>query len=57
MTNEQIDPVVEQRRQDYIEALYQASGRTNGLYTGLMLERIKALVDLDMALTLDGAAQ
>ena len=29
---------LDQRRADMIEALYQASGRTNGLYTGLWQE-------------------
>ena len=43
-----IDPVVEQRRADYMEFLYKLSGRTNGLYTGLMEERKRFLVERDM---------
>jgi hypothetical protein len=44
MTN----PKVEQRRQDYLEWLYQRSGRTCGTYTGLYQERLKELVERDM---------
>ena len=43
-----IDPVVEQRRAEYIEFLYELSGRTNCLYTGLMEERKRFLVERDM---------
>lgn len=43
-----IDPVVEQRRADYLEWLYEQSGRTNCLYTGLMEERKRFLVERDM---------
>lgn len=43
-----IDPVVEQRRADYMEFLYKLSGRTNGLYTGLMEERRRYLIERDM---------
>jgi len=43
-----IDPVVEQRRADYMEFLYKLSGRTNGVYTGLMEERRRYLIERDM---------
>ena len=43
-----IDPVLEQRRADYIEFLYELSGRTNCVYTGLMEERRRFLVERDM---------
>ncbi len=40
-------PYVQQSRADYIETLYQASGRTNGLYTGLFKKRVDLLVISD----------
>ena len=40
-------PHVQQARADYIEALYQDSGRTNGLYTGLFKKRVDLLVITD----------
>lgn len=40
-------PHVQQARADYIEALYYASKRTNGLYTGLFKERVDYLVISD----------
>jgi len=43
-----IDPILEQRKADYMEYLYEWSGRTNGLYTGLLQERKRFLVDRDM---------
>lgn len=43
-----IEPVIEQRRQDYLDWLYLRSRRTNGLYSGLVKERIKQLVQKDM---------
>lgn len=43
-----IDPVVEQRRADYMDFLYKLSGRTNGVYTGLMEERRRYLIERDM---------
>ena len=43
-----IDPTLEQRKADYMEYLYEWSGRTNGLYTGLLQERKRFLVDRDM---------
>lgn len=43
-----IDPIIEQRRQDYLEWLYLASGRNNGLYTGLVQQRKQELMKKDM---------
>lgn len=43
-----IDPKLEQRRQDYLEWLYQRSGRTCSTYTGLYQERLKELIERDM---------
>jgi hypothetical protein len=43
-----VDPVVEQRRADYMEWLYEQSGRTNCIYTGLFEERKRFLVERDM---------
>lgn len=42
------DPKTEQRRQDYLDWLYQQSGRTCGTYTGLYQERLAWLVKQDM---------
>jgi hypothetical protein len=42
------DPKIEQRRQEYLEWLYQQSGRTCSTYTGLYQERLKELVESDM---------
>ena len=39
----------QQARADYIEHLYRASGRTNGLYTGLYQQRVAELVAIDRA--------
>lgn len=47
--NNLCNPIKQQARADYIEALYQASGRTNGLYTGLYQARIDQLVLIDKA--------
>lgn len=47
-----IDPVLEQRKADYIEFLYKKSGRTNGLYTNLFTDRVKELVELDKSAAL-----
>jgi hypothetical protein len=43
-----INHKIEQRRDDYLQWLYQQSGRTCGTYTGLYQERLKELVDQDM---------
>lgn len=48
-----IDYAREARRQRYIERLYERSGRSNGLYTGLYQEHIARLIADDMAATLD----
>lgn len=47
--NPQLDPREQQARADYIERLYRASGRTNGLYTGLYQQRVAELVAIDRA--------
>ena len=44
-----VDPVVEQRRQDYLEWLYQRAGRNDQLYTGLYQQRQQELLAIDMA--------
>ncbi len=43
-----INPQIEQRRQDYLDWLYEQSERTCGTYTGLYQERIAWLVKRDM---------
>lgn len=48
-----LGPRLDQRRQDYLEHLYTASGRTNGLYTGLFQQRLAQLVEQDMEAALD----
>ena len=37
----------QQARADYREALYEDSGRTNGLFTGLYAERMQQLMTID----------
>ena len=37
----------QQARADYMEALYQDSGRTNGLFAGLYAERMHQLMMID----------
>jgi hypothetical protein len=44
----EINPITEQRRQDYLDALYTKSGRTCNTYTGLYQQRITELVERDM---------
>jgi len=44
----EINPTTEQRRQAYLDALYERSGRTCGTYTGLYQERLAQLVERDM---------
>ena len=44
----EINPITEQRRQDYLDALYARSGRTCSTYTGLYQERLAQLVERDM---------
>jgi hypothetical protein len=47
-----VNPTIENRRQAYLEWLYQRSNRTNQVYTGLLDERIQQLIarDVDEAL-------
>jgi hypothetical protein len=52
-----VDPVVEQRRADYMEWLYEQSGRTNCIYTGLFEERRRYLLERDMREVLDSEAR
>jgi len=47
-THNPCNPIEQQLRADYIEALYQTSGRTNGIYTDLLQDRIKLLLSRDM---------
>lgn len=51
--SQHIDPIRETRRQRYLETLYARSGRTNGLYTGLMVRHMQALLEEDMKRVLD----
>ena len=37
----------QQARADYMEAMYEDSGRTNGLFTGLYAERMQQLMMID----------
>lgn len=52
-----MDHIEEDRKARYLDWLYDRSGRTNGLYTGLYLERIAELVQQDKQQALDGDAQ
>ena len=44
-----IDHKIEQRRDDYMQWLYEQSGRTCRTYTGLYQQRIADLIQHDMA--------
>lgn len=44
----QVDPIIEQRRQLYLDWLYERYGRTNGLYSGLIRQRLQELLNADM---------
>ncbi len=44
-----INPKTEQRRDDYLQWLYQQNGRTCSTYTGLYQQRIADLIKRDMA--------
>ena len=44
----EINPITEQRRQDYLDALYARSGRTCNTYTGIYQQRITELVERDI---------
>lgn len=50
----QIDWKTEDRKQRYLDALYEISGRSNNLYTGLVQDRRERLIEWDQALLLDG---
>lgn len=43
-----MEPIKQQRRQDYLEWLYLRSNRSDGLYTGLFKKRLEELVQKDM---------
>jgi hypothetical protein len=47
----------QQARADYMDALYEDSGRTDGLYTGLYAERMQQLVMIDRIERLHCAAR
>jgi len=47
----------QQARADYMDALYEDSGRTNGLYTGLYAERMQQLMAIDRIERLHCAAR
>jgi len=51
-----VDPVVETRRQAYIERLrlYERCGRSCSTYSGLLLEHIQHLLEQDMTRELEG---
>ena len=51
-----INPVIEARRQLYIERLYERAGRSCGTYSGLLQEHIQKLLqeDMDRGLTEGG---
>ena len=51
-----VDPATEARRQAYLEALYQRSGRTCSTYTGLFQQRQQQLIERDMAEVLNAPA-
>ena len=57
-TSYKIDPVIEARRQAYIERLYIRAGRSCGTYSGLLQEHIKHLLEQDMkAVLMEKTAQ
>lgn len=49
-----VDPLVEQRRQNYLDALYLLDGRDapdhprHATYTGLFVEHVRVLIERDM---------
>lgn len=49
-----IDPIEENRRHAYLEWLYRRSGRTDCTYTGLLAERVRELIAIDMNTNLPG---
>lgn len=62
MSDPRLDPVEQNRRALYLQALYRLDGRhdkahpQHGFYTGLYQKRIKSLVGCDMDLILNGEA-
>ncbi len=50
-----IDPVLEARRQLYIERLYERAGCSCGTYSGLLMEHIEHLLQEDMQRVLEEA--
>ena len=52
-----INPVIESRRQAYIERLYERSGRSCGTYSGLLMEHIQHLLEQDMNEVLDNVVE
>ena len=55
MASQQINPVLEARRQRYIDRLYERSGRSCSTFTGLLQQRLQQLLDQDMAQMLEGS--
>ncbi len=55
MSHQTLNASVESRRQAYIETLYERSGRRCGTYSGLLQERLKQLLEQDMAQVLEEA--
>lgn len=49
-----VDPVIEARRQAYIERLYERSGRSCSTYSGLLQQHIQHLIEEDMIRELGG---
>lgn len=43
-----VDFIAEARRQQYLERLYERSGRSCGTYTGLFIQRQQQLIEDDM---------
>ena len=52
-----IDPIIEARRQAYIERLYERAGRSCGTYSGLLMQHIQHLLEQDMERELGNAAE
>ena len=48
-----VDHVQENRKARYLDWLYDQSGRTSEVYTGLYQDRIKTLIEQDMMEALD----
>ena len=50
-----VDFIAEARRQQYLERLYERSGRSCGTYTGLFIQRQQQLIEDDMTRELGDA--